>query len=95
MERGHLRAILSTAGASQAEEGWWQLPDGKFLTLHASHNGVGLAVARGVGVREEGSLVFVRTAKGETFVLDMSDVFAGAVDGTATTSVRTAGFVAR
>ncbi len=95
MERGHLRAILATAGATPGDEGWQLLPEGKFLTLHAAHNGVGLAVARGVAVREEGSLIFLRTLKGETFVLDMSDLFAGAVDGTSTSSARAAGFVPR
>ncbi|MCU0681104.1 MAG: hypothetical protein MUF34_02370 [Polyangiaceae bacterium] len=95
MERGHFRAIMATAGATQGDEGWWQLPDGKFLTLHVAHNGVGLSVARGVGMREEGTLVFVRTVKGETFVLDQSDIFAGAIEGTATSSARTAGFSPR
>ncbi|HEU4537395.1 MAG TPA: hypothetical protein VFS00_24915 [Polyangiaceae bacterium] len=96
MERGHFRAILSTAGATQADEGWWQLPEGKFLTLHMAHNGVGLSVARVTGVREEGSMVFARTVKGEIFVLDQSDLFAGAVEGgTASSSARTAGFSPR
>jgi hypothetical protein len=95
MERGHLGAILTTAGASQGEEGWSNLPEGKFLTLHAAHNGVGLTVGRGVAVRSEGSLIFLRTMKGETFILDMSDVFAGAVDGTAPASSRAAGFTSR
>jgi hypothetical protein len=95
MERGHLGAILATAGATQGDEGWSQLPDGKFLTLHAAHNGVGLTIGRGVAVRSEGSLIFLRTSKGETFVLDLSDVFAGAIDGTSTSSTRTAGFAPR
>jgi hypothetical protein len=37
----------------------------------------------------------LRTMKGETFILDMSDVFAGAVDGTAPASSRAAGFTSR
>ncbi|HEU4405035.1 MAG TPA: hypothetical protein VFS43_07060 [Polyangiaceae bacterium] len=95
MERGHLGVILATAGASQGDEGWSNLPEGKFLTLHAAHNGVGLTIGRGVAVRTEGSLIFLRTMKGETFVLDINDVFAGAVDGTAPASARTAGFIQR
>lgn len=95
MERGHLGAILATAEATQEDGGWSKLPEGKYLTLHAAHNGVGLVVARGVAVRSEGSLVFLRTLKGETYVLDLSDIFAGAVDGTSSSTMRTAGFAPR
>jgi len=87
-----LSALLAAAGAKKDSEGWVKAPDGRHLTLHAAFNGVGLTVSRVGAVRVEGALLHARTTKGDLFILAMSDVFAGAVEG-ASTSGRKAGFV--
>ena len=92
MNQDHLSALLAAAGAKKDSEGWIKAPDGHHLTLHAAFNGVGRAVNRVVAVRVEGPLLHARTAKGDLYIVALSDVFAGAVEG-ATASGRKAGFV--
>jgi hypothetical protein len=92
MNQDHLSALLAAAGAKKDSEGWIKAPDGRHLTLHVAFNGVGLTVSRVGSVRVEGGLLHARTAKGDLFILALTDVFAGAVEG-ASTSGRKAGFV--
>jgi hypothetical protein len=92
MNQDHLSALLAAAGAKKDSEGWIKAPDGRHLILHAAFSGVGLTVSRVSAVRVEGGLVHARTSKGDLFILALSDVFAGAVEG-ASTSGRKAGFV--
>jgi len=91
MSSEHLHAILTTANAKQGKEGWWELGEGTSISLHLTHGGVGLVISKGVAVREENTFVYFRTARGEIFVVNGHDIFAGTVDGTTTTS-RKAGF---
>jgi hypothetical protein len=92
MNQDHLSALLAAAGAKKDSEGWIKAPDGRHVTLHAAFNGVGLTVSRVGAVRVEGQLLHARTAKGDLFILALSDVFAGAVEGGSATG-RKAGFV--
>ena len=92
MTQDHLSALLSVAGAKKNGEGWMQSPDGRHITLHAAFNGASLSVAKIEALRVEGGLVQARTVKGDVYVLALSDLFAGAVEG-GTTTARKAGFV--
>jgi hypothetical protein len=68
------------------------LPEGTTATLYASHGGVGLTVSRVEGVKVEGGLVSARTAKRETYMIELGDVFAVALEGSTLGPVRRAGF---
>jgi len=92
MNQDHLSALLAASGAKKDSEGWIKAPDGRHVTLHAAFNGVGLTVSRVVAVRLEGQLLHARTAKGDLYILALSDVYAGAVEGASATG-RKAGFV--
>lgn len=92
MTEQHLSALLTTAEAKKASDGWLKPPEGRHLTLYAAFNGANLTVSRIEAIRSEGGLVKAKTAKGETFVLALTDVFAGAVDAAPNTG-RKAGFV--
>ena len=76
MTNEHYQALLTIAGAKADPEGWSTTAEERWLTLHVSHDGVGLTVTRVVGLRLEGQLVFAKTSKGDQFVLSLGDVFA-------------------
>jgi hypothetical protein len=63
----------------------------RLLTLHVSHDGVGLTVSRVAALRQEGPLLFARTSKGDQFVLSLDDVFAASAEAPKEQS-RQAGF---
>ena len=90
MDKQHFQAIVNAVGAKESDN-WWEVPEGKTVTLYASSNGVPLSIQRAVAIRVADKLFFAKTAKGETFVLQEADVFAGSIDGGASTS-RKAGF---
>lgn len=92
MTEQHFSALLSASEAKKASDGWLKLPEGRHLTLYVAFNGASLTVSRIEAVRSEAGLVKAKTVKGETFVLALTDIFAGAVDAPAATS-RKAGFV--
>lgn len=92
MDKAHVKAILATAGATDGKDGWVDVPDGKSITLYVAHGGATMQVARTVALKLDGALVFARTAKGETYILAESDLFAGAIEGGTTSTVRKAGF---
>jgi hypothetical protein len=89
----HLSALLALCEAGKKDkEGWFHLPEGRHLTLYGAFNGASLNVSRIADVRRDGELVAVRTVKGETFLLALADLFAGAVEASPAQS-RKAGFV--
>jgi hypothetical protein len=88
----HFAAVLSACEAKKDKEGWHNLPEGRHLTLHAAFNGASLSVGRISALRRDGELVKARTVKGETFIVALADLYAGAVEAPASGS-RKAGFV--
>lgn len=87
-------AVLETAGAKEGKEGWSALPEGRLMTLHGGHNGVHLSVTKVEAVKLSRRIVWARTSKGETFVVNLDDLFAAAVDRTnEAASGRKAGFL--
>jgi hypothetical protein len=91
MDKQHFQAIVSAVGAKEAG-GWWEVPEGKSVTLYAASHGVPLTISRAVAIKVDDKLVHAKTAKGETFVVLDADVFAGSIDGGVSTS-RKAGFL--
>ena len=88
-----LQAIFKNAHVKSDKDGFSTLPDGATATIHAAHTGVGLTISRVEAYRLEGALLTARTAKRETYMLDVADVFAVAVEGTSSAGpVRRAGF---
>jgi Kdo2-lipid IVA lauroyltransferase/acyltransferase len=92
MDNAHILAILETASAKEGQGGYWELPEGHSASFYVSRNGAALTVGRVTGVRIAEPLVFLRTARSETFVVAAVDLYAGAVEGTAGPT-RKAGFV--
>ena len=88
-----LRTVLESAQARETE-GWWQLSDGRYLSLYVAHDGVSLTVQKVESVRVHHSLLHAKNSKGETFLLALEDVFAAAFDaGTTSAGTRKAGFL--
>ncbi len=78
MDTQHLSALLDLAETT--EDGPWKLlKDERTLTLHAASGGVSLNVGKVCKVRTEGKLLFAENVVGETFVLELESVFAGAI----------------
>ncbi len=92
MTEEHLAALLVAAEAKKDDEGWSRPPDGRHMTLYVGCNGSTLTVSKIEALRPDGALLRARTVRGETYVLAAEDVFAGAVEGAATSS-RKAGFL--
>jgi hypothetical protein len=93
MTDDHLSALIALCEAGKKDkEGWFHLPEGRHLTLYAAFNGASLSVGKVAELKRDGELVVARTVKGETYMLALSDVFAGAVEASAAQS-RKAGFV--
>lgn len=91
MTNEHFQALLTIAGAKTDAEGWSTTAEERFVTLHVSHEGVGLTVSRVIALRLETQLLFARTSKGDQFVLSLSDVFAASAEAPKEQS-RQAGF---
>jgi len=87
-----LQAIFKNAQAKADKEGFMTLPEGTTATIHAAHGGVGLTISRVEGVKIETNLLTARTAKRETYMIEVADVFAVALEGTTNGPVRRAGF---
>ena len=86
-----LKALLEVAEAQKAEGGWTSL--GQYtLTLHAAFNGAQLSIAKIDAVKVVGALVYAKSARGETHVIRLEDIFAGTVEASRETG-RKAGFV--
>lgn len=90
MELSHFKALLEMAGTEE-QEGWRILKDERTLTLHLAAQGVGLNVTKIRRVRNEGNILCAENQNGDTFVLNLVDIFAGSVDP-ANKGSRKAGF---
>jgi hypothetical protein len=87
------RVVLETADAKSDKDGWTTLPEGRLMTLYVAHNGVQLTIQKVDAVRRSSGIVKARTAKGDTFLLALEDVFATGLDaGTVASAARKAGF---
>jgi hypothetical protein len=91
MTQEHLSAILELISAKPDKDGWSTFPDGRGLTLYASHGGVQLTVPRVEAIAVKSGLLRARTTKGELYLLPLEDVFAAAAEA-APTQARKAGF---
>lgn len=76
------RAVLETAGAKDDKDGWAALPEGRLMTLHAAHDGVGLTIGKVLAIKIAQRVVWARSSKGDTFVVSLDDLFAAAIDRT-------------
>jgi hypothetical protein len=92
MTEEHLNALLSAADAKKGTDGWAKTPEGRLVTLYVASGGAGLTVGRIDAVKIQGGIIYARSVKGETYVLSLETVYAGAVDAPLT-SGRKAGFV--
>ncbi len=92
MTEAHLLALLAAAEAQPRPDGWHDAPEGRHLTLHLSHEGVGLGVSKVVALKSEAGILQARTVQGELFVVALSDIYAGAVESPKEAG-RKAGFV--
>jgi hypothetical protein len=75
-----LRAVLETAGAKLDKDGWSSLPEGRLMTLYAAHGGVPLTIAKVEAVKVNQRIAWARSSKGETYLLNVDDLFAAAMD---------------
>jgi hypothetical protein len=90
MTEEHFGALLKAADAKR-EGDWFKAREGRQITLYAAANGANLTVARVEALRLDGGIVHARNTRGETYVLALVDVFAGATEGPQT-ETRKAGF---
>ena len=89
-----LHTVLETAGAKLDKDGWSTLPEGRLMTLYAAHAGVPLTIAKVEAVKSNQRLAWARSSKGETYVLNLDDLFAAALDpGHEPQAGRKAGFL--
>jgi len=90
-----LKTVLDEAQGKAVEGGYVEVAEGRRITLHAAHAGVGLAISKIEKIAIEGSVVRARNERGELFVLSLEDVFAASVEGTRSAggSPRKAGFL--
>jgi hypothetical protein len=91
MTSDQIAALLELAEPKKADGGWLELGQ-HHLTLHTAYNGASFSLARIEGVKLAGPLVFARSARGETHVVRLEDVFAGSIE-TMKEKGRKAGFV--
>jgi hypothetical protein len=89
-----LHAVLETSGAKADKDGWSALPEGRMMTLHAAHAGVPLTMGKIDAIKVSQRIVWARSAKGDTYVLSLEDLFAAALDrGHEAQAGRKAGFL--
>jgi hypothetical protein len=96
MTNAVLKAALDEAQGKPGEGGFVDLPEGRRITLHAAHGGVGLTVTKIERIAHEGGMVRARNERGEMFVLRLEDIFAVSIEGNrsgASGSPRKAGFL--
>jgi hypothetical protein len=90
-----LKAVLDEAQGKSVEGGYIEVAEGRRISLHAAHAGVGLVVTKIERIAIEGGTIRARNERGEIFVLALEDVFAASVEGSKATggSPRKAGFL--
>lgn len=91
MTQDQFQAVLKMLPVSAAPEGWSQVPSDQLMSVYASHAGAALQVSKIEKLKLEGSLLRMRTHKGEQYVIVLDDVYAIASDAPATVA-RKAGF---
>jgi len=87
----HFAAIVQAAHAKKDGQGWWTTQEGRHLTLYVASANSSLSVNKVEAVQQDGKLVKARTARGETYVLALEDIFAAAIEPEAQ-GARRAGF---
>ena len=87
----HFAAIVQSAQAKKDGQGWWTTQEGRHLTLYVASSSSSLTVNKVEAVQQDGKLVKARTARGETYVLALEDIFAAAIEPEAQ-GARRAGF---
>lgn len=87
----HFTAIVQAAQAKKDGQGWWTSQEGRHMTLYVSSSSSSLTVNKVEAVQLDGKLVRARTARGETYILALEDIFAAAVEPEAQ-GARRAGF---
>ncbi len=80
MKQSQFDSFLSSVPVEAGDDGWFQAPAERHLTLYAAHGGVALTVSKVEAVKIEGGLVWARTHKGEIYQVSLDDLFALAVD---------------
>jgi hypothetical protein len=91
MTQDQFQAVLKMLPVSAATEGWSQVPSDQLMSVYSSHSGVGLQVSKIEKFKLEGTLLRLRTHKGEHYVVVLEDVHAVASDAPAAVA-RKAGF---
>jgi len=89
-------AVLDKAGCSKGDGARMELPEGSTMTLYLAHEGTQLQVSRVTALIQNGDIVQTETAKGETFLLALEDLFAASIlggDGKDGSPGRKAGFL--
>lgn len=92
MTEEHLSALLTAAEAKRDDQGFTRPAEGRTLTLYVVSGSASLTVSKVEALKVEKELLRARTSKGETFIVELKDVYAGAVDA-GNASSRKAGFV--
>jgi hypothetical protein len=91
MTNDQLGALLKLAEAAKADDGWSSLGQNT-MTLHTAFNGASLSIARIQSLKVAGSLLLAKSARGETHVVILDNIFGGTIEPSRETG-RKAGFV--
>jgi hypothetical protein len=92
MTEEHLSALLAAAEAKKDDDGFVRAAEGRTITLYLATASASLSVIKVEAVKIDKGLLRARTSKGELFIVELKDVYAGSIDTTGA-SVRKAGFV--
>ena len=92
MKREEFEQAIKAFPTKAEKDGYLTLSEGAHLTIHVSHAGAGISVARIVSLKLDGSLVFARTGKQEQFVTELANIYAFGTDTSSTASRKPAGF---
>ena len=57
------------------------MPEGRTLTLHVAADGVGLTISKVEALKPDGTQLVARNVRGDLYVVNVSNVFACALDG--------------
>lgn len=88
-----LKAVLETAQAKTDDRGHAVVPEGRLVTLYASHGGVALTIGKVERIRVANGMIRAENTKAETYFVALADVFAAAVEGKDLPGARKAGFL--
>lgn len=91
MTKEDFNAVLEVIGGD-VDGDWHRFPEGLTATFQIAKDGVGFSVSRVTSLRLGGRLLHLRTAKGETCVVEFENVFASVIDAAAGKATRRAGF---